>query len=107
MSCCGGLNAAFAVPVPISNGDGPAVDLGTLIGERTFTCEGAYTGRYSLMGSMDGLSFVPFMLFDAGAGSQRRQVSFHNVRFVRVRRQATATVVINVASQLTCPCPAP
>lgn len=107
MGCCGGLNFAGAIPVPVSNGDGVAVDLGTLLADRTFTVEGAYSGRYTILGSQDGVNFVPILLFDAGAGSQRRQVVRHNVRFVRVRRVATATAVINVGGQLTCPCPAP
>jgi hypothetical protein len=106
MSCCGGTNFFGTLPVPASNGDGPIVDLSALARARTFLVDGSYSGRYTIMGSQDGTNFVPILNFAAGAGSQRRQVSRANVRFVRVRRVASGDpAVITFGAQFTCPCP--
>jgi len=45
------------LPVPFS-GDGPVVDVSSLIGPKTVQLSGTYVGYYDVLGSQDGQTFV-------------------------------------------------
>ena len=100
-----GLNIFDVVPVPLINGDGPALDVSGMVADKTFYLSGTYTGRYVIMGSHDNVRYVPILQFDGGEGPQtiRRDIDY-TLASIKVRRQADKTVTVSVASQATCPC---
>lgn len=102
---CGGLNIFDNVPVPVGNGDGAPIDVSGMIAAKTIYLSGTYSGRYVILGTHDNIRYVPILSFDGGEGPQtiRRDIEF-TLKSIKVRRQADKTVVINVASQATCPC---
>lgn len=107
MPCCNGLNSFLAVPVPVVNGDGPLLPVGQLAAKKTFYLNGAWKGTYVLLGSHDGIDFVPVDggKFDGGGNPQQARVDIDAMlAFVRVRRDADSLAVAAIASQLTCAC---
>lgn len=108
MSCEGGLNTVVALNVPGSDqSDGNATDVSGLVGEKSVEISGTYQGSYVIIGSHDGVKYVPLLIFNSGAGVQSfKQTMNFIVRFIKVRRRATnlSAVGISVGSQATCAC---
>ena len=57
--------ASVSIPVP-GSGFGAAVDVSSLVGEKTVALSGRYRGAYVLYGSHDGVRFAPLLIFNAG-----------------------------------------
>jgi hypothetical protein len=106
--CEGGLNTIVPLPVPgVDKSEGPAVDVSTLVAEKSVEISGIYVGLYVVLGSHDGINYVPVLSFGSGIGVQSFKQSMSFVlRFMKVRRRARneSTVVMNIGSKLTCPC---
>ena len=77
------------VPVPAS-GDGIAVDVSFLVGEKTVTLSGTFKGRYVLLGS-HGVSspYSPLVMFDADGVEGIKRTFRGAVNLVRLRAQVT------------------
>ena len=53
------------VPVIVpSSGEGPIADISALVGPKTVTLTGRFTGTYTLLASHNNVNFVPALLFD-------------------------------------------
>ena len=101
MSCCGGLNQIATLVVPgTEQGDGPALDVSSFIGDKTIEISGSYTGSYTVLGSNDGLTYSPILIFD---GVEEKRQTKVVARFLRLRRKAinTGTIVARVAGPAT------
>ena len=56
--------ATFILNIPVpSAGDGVAVNVSVLVGEKTVTLSGTFEGQYVLLGSHDGIHFDPILSF--------------------------------------------
>lgn len=101
-----GLVGTVSIPVPASDGEGTAVDVSAYKGPKTFELAGNYSGFYVVLGSHDGTNYAPLLTFKDGESGQQGfapTVPFV-VRYIKIRRRATATAVINMAAALVCPC---
>lgn len=101
-----GLVGIVSIPVPGSDGDGTPVDVSAYKGPKTFELSGNYTGLYTILGSHDGVTYAPLLTFNAGQSGQQGfspTVPFV-VKFVKVRRRASASVTVNMAAALVCVC---
>ena len=87
-----------SVPVPIS-GDGIAVNVSSLVGEKTVTLSGTFKGQYVLFGSHNGTSFSPLATFDAGGVEGIERTFKGAVSWVRIRAMVTESsgVTANVS----------
>jgi len=111
MSSCGGLNSFKTVNVPVSNGLGLPLDVSDLIGPKTFYLSGPFEGDYVILGSHDGVNFVPIAQFTgeearfgtSGPQTVRRDINF-TLAEIMVERAANKSVNITVAAQKVCPC---
>jgi hypothetical protein len=111
MSSCGGLNDFKTVPVPLGNGFGAALDVSDLIAKKTIYLSGPFEGEYVILGSHDGVLFVPIASFEgqearfgtSGPQTVRRDIEF-TLKEIKVERAANKTVNISIAGQDTCPC---
>jgi len=79
----------FNIPVPVA-GDGPIVDVSTLVGKKTVMLSGGFTGTYDLLASHDGSTFTPILQFNAGASESVRQTASGAFNYFRLRSNATA-----------------
>ena len=52
-------------------GDGPIVDVSTMVGLKTVTVSGGFTGVYTLLASHDDVNFDPIVSFSYNGGSAR------------------------------------
>lgn len=106
MGCNAGLNQIVALSVPTADrSEGAAVDVSSLVARKSVEISGDYKGSYVILGSHDGLKYVPVLVFNSGAGEQSwKQTMKFTLRFMKVRRRASKLVTINVSSQLTCTC---
>jgi hypothetical protein len=89
------------VVVP-SSGDGPIANIANLVSEKTVELSGRFDGRYILLGSHNGVNFVPVLIFDAnGEESIKLTLSLALVA-VRVRAAASSPsgVTMNVSGVL-------
>lgn len=87
-----GLNTIVALPVPTSSGEGAAVDVSALVGEKSVEVIGDYDGTLVVLGSHDGTRFVPVLFFDSGNGDQSwKQTIPYVLRYMKVRRRARGT----------------
>lgn len=102
---CGGLNQFLTLTVPGGNGDGPSLDVSGLVADKTLYLAGSFVGTYVILGSHDDANFVPIASFTGGEGPQtiRRDIKL-TLKTIKVRRNATKSVAINVAGQSTCAC---
>lgn len=101
---CGGLNQFLTLVVP-ADGDGPALDVSSLVAAKSIYLAGTFRGRYVIMGSLDGSHYVPIVAFDGGQGPQAiRKDVFFTLKTVKVRRQADKLVTVNIAAQTVCSC---
>jgi hypothetical protein len=101
-----GLVGIVSIPVPGSDGEGAPVDVSAYKGPKTFELSGNYTGVYTILGSHDGINYGPLLIFNAGQFGQQGlapTVPFV-VKWVKVRRRASATVTVNMAAALVCTC---
>jgi hypothetical protein len=81
--------ASAIVPVPVS-GDGPVVDVSSLIGSKTFQLSGPFKGTYILLASHDDVKFVPVLTLDADGQEGVAQTPPEAYKSVRLRSCATA-----------------
>jgi hypothetical protein len=103
---CGGLNQFLTFSVPGTNAsDGAPLDVSGLVAAKTIFLAGTYIGNYIILGSHDGVNYVPVLQFSGGEGPQaiRRDIKA-TLRFMKVHRNANKGVVINLAAQSTCTC---
>lgn len=100
--CCCGLNQIASLSVSSSiSGDGAALDVSGLVADKTVELCGTYNGTYTIMGSHDGVLFVPLLTFDSGSGAQSvKQAVSAVMKFMKVRRNATNNTQTNVTVNL-------
>ena len=102
---CGGLNQFLTPNVPGFNGDGAPLDTSTLTAAKTVYLSGKFLGRYTILGSHNGVNYVPIVSFDGGGGPQEiKQDIEATLSSMVVRRNANQTVVINITAQKVCSC---
>jgi hypothetical protein len=82
--------ATVSVVVP-SSGDGPAASVAALVGAKTVRLSGRFDGEYVLLGSHDGVTYVPLLSFDADGVESIKQTPAESIALVKVRA-ATGTV---------------
>ena len=80
--------SVVSIPVP-SSGFGPAVDVSSLVGEKTVVLSGRFRGAYVLYGSHDGARFAPLLIFNAGGIESVRQTFNVALSYVRLKSLAT------------------
>ena len=83
------------IPVP-SSGFGFAVDVSSLVGEKTVVLSGRYRGAYVLYGSHDGTRFAPLLIFNAG-GIEGIKQTFSGA-FASVRLKSLAQGALGVSA---------
>ena len=82
--------ATFILNIPVpSAGDGVAVNVSVLVGEKTVTLSGTFEGQYVLLGSHDGIHFDPILSFKAGGIEGIQQTFSGALQWVRIRSQVT------------------
>jgi hypothetical protein len=95
------------LPVPPAPGlgpvDGPIMATGLLASKKTVYLGGDYLGAYDILGSHDGVAFVPVASFSQSDPKKSKSVN-GTFAFMRVRRRATAPVNIVVGAESTCAC---
>ena len=88
------------VPVIVpSSGEGPIADISALVGPKTVTLTGRFTGTYTLLASHNNVNFVPALLFDTDGVEQIRLTlpdAFTSVR-LRCGAATTGSVTATVA----------
>ncbi len=89
------LTIPVAVPVA---GDGPIASISTLVGAKTVTFAGHFTGSFTLLASHDDANFVPVLLFDADGIEGIEQILEGSVKSVRLRANGNPVV----GSPLSC-----
>jgi hypothetical protein len=109
MSCCGGLNQILTLNVPgVDQTEGTPLDVSGLVGDKSIEISGNYNGSYTILGSNDGVLYVPLLTFNSGSGSQAfKQTTSFIVNWLKVRRRATnlsGPVSIVVAAQAAINC---
>lgn len=108
MSCPHGLNQIVVLNVPgIDQTDGIATDVSSLNPDKSIELSGDYIGQYIILGSHDGVHYVPLLTFNAGVGVQSfKQTADSTLRFMKVRRRSTSRTQISifVGSSNTCDC---
>lgn len=108
---CAGLNDFKTVPVPVGNGLGAVLDVSDLVAKKTLYLSGPFEGDYVILGSHDGVRFVPIASFTgqeatfgtSGPQTVRRDIEL-TLRELKVERAANKAVNITVAAQKTCAC---
>ena len=90
-------NATFNIPVP-PGGDGPIVDISSLVGSKTVILTGFFSGSYTLLVSNDGVHYVPALLFNSDGHESIKQTLKDAYQFARLRSNANTvgTVTCNV-----------
>jgi hypothetical protein len=85
------LNQIVSLTVPSGNGLGAATNVATMTGNKSVEVFGTYVGRIVLLGSHDGVTYVPLAIFDSGAGIQAYKKFLSTVvQFLRVRRETSS-----------------
>jgi hypothetical protein len=85
------------VNVPIfPAGDGPIVSIANLIGEKTVELTGTFKGRYILLGTQNGSTFVPVAMFDSNGKESFKQTLPLALIAVRVRSHATLAIGVEL-----------
>lgn len=83
--------AILTVPVTVpASGDGPIASIAGLIGSKTVTFSGHFTGSYTLLGSHDDANFVPLLLFSADGIESIEQILEGSFKSVRIRANPAA-----------------
>jgi hypothetical protein len=90
--------ASVPIQVP-SSGFGAPVNVDNLVGEKTVTLSGRYSGAYVLYGSHDGVRFAPLLIFNAGGIESIRQTFKGAFSQLKIKSLASgaAGVVANVS----------
>src|ERR1700690_3502170 len=90
------------VPVPTS-GDGPIVSVADLVGEKTIELSGTFEGKYVVLGTQNGSTFVPVALFDSDGKEDMKQTLPIALLAVKVRCLAdnAVGVAVNVSGVLS------
>ena len=85
----------FAIPVP-AIGEGPAVNVSSLIGRKTVTLAGTFTGTYAVLGSHDNVHYIPILYFNASGPEPVKQTidgAFNSVKIRSLARNALGVTV--------------
>ena len=85
------------IPVP-SSGFGSAVDVSSLVGEKTVVLSGRFRGAYVLYGSHQsgpGAHFAPLLIFDAGGVESIKQTFKASLSQVRLKSLATGAAGVS------------
>jgi hypothetical protein len=92
-------NQIITLTVPgLDQSDGPATNVSTFVGNKTVEISGSYVGSYTVLGSHDGLVFVPLLVFDSGSGVQSVRLTTNVVvKFMKVRRKAQNLTAVTIA----------
>jgi len=90
------------VVVP-SSGDGPIANIANLVGKKTVELSGTFRGKYILLGTQNGLNFVPVAIFDSNGVEAIKQTLELALSAVRLRCEATnpSNVTMNVSGVLS------
>lgn len=83
------------VVVPLS-GDGPIANIANLVGEKTVELSGRFNGRYILLGSHNGVNFVPVLSFDSNGEEVIKLTLKLALVAVRVRAEASSPVGVTM-----------
>jgi trimeric autotransporter adhesin len=87
-----------SIPVP-SSGFGPAVDVSSLVGEKTVVLSGRFRGAYVLYGSHQsgpGARFAPLLIFNAGGIEGVKQTFKISLAQVKLKSLATGATGVSV-----------
>jgi hypothetical protein len=84
------------IPVP-SSGFGLAVDVSSLVGEKTVALSGRYRGAYVLYGSHDGSRFAPLLIFNAGGIEGIRQTFKGAFAWLKLKSLATGAAGVSAS----------
>ena len=90
-----------SIPVP-SSGFGPAVDVSSLVGEKTVVLSGRFRGAYVLYGSHQsgpGAHFAPLLIFNAGGIEGVKQT--FKVSLAQVRLKSLASGAAGVSANIS------
>jgi hypothetical protein len=79
-----------SVPVPFF-GDGEAVDISFLAGEKTVVLSGKFQGSYVLLASHDNDNFAPVITFNAGGIEEIVESLPGSFRFIKLRSYAPSS----------------
>jgi hypothetical protein len=90
-----------SVPVPTS-GDGAAVSIANLVGEKSIILTGLFAGQYVILAGHEAGELVPVLQFDAGGEAGVQQTLPEAYQYVAVRAQPNTSpvgtaVTVNVA----------
>ena len=88
--------ASVSIPVP-SSGFGAAVDVSSLVGEKTVALSGRYRGAYVLYGSHDKTRFAPLLIFNAGGIEGIKQTFRGSFAWVKLKSLAQGAVGVSAA----------
>jgi len=100
-----GQNLVFTLNVPANDGtDGAATDVSAAVGLKSVEISGAFSGSYIILGSHNGVNYVPLAMFQGGgdvkqtfsfvphlsaqAGGPFNEATGVVVRFLKVRRRS-------------------
>jgi hypothetical protein len=91
----------ISVPVPTS-GDGAAVSIANLVGEKSVILTGLFAGQYVILAGHEAGELVPVLQFDAGGEAGVQQTLPDAYQYVAVRAQPNTSpvgtaVTVNVA----------
>jgi hypothetical protein len=79
------------IPVP-TNGDGVAVDVSNIHGEKTILLGGKFDGAYSILGSHDGTKFAPIGIFNASSPTSSAQIFDLALKYIKLQSHAIHAV---------------
>jgi len=100
-----GINVIIPLNVPVSDGaDGGATDVSGVVGLKSVELSGVFEGTYTILGSHNGVNYVPLVVFQGG-GDFKQTIAFSPhmsaqaggpfnepmgiiARFVKVRRRS-------------------
>ena len=86
--------SSFSIPVPTS-GFGTAVDVSSLVGEKTVALSGRFRGAYVLYGSHDGSRFAPLLIFNAGGIEGIKQTFKGAFAWLKLKSLATGAAGVS------------
>jgi hypothetical protein len=100
-----GSNVFASVAPGPNETDGPLVNVSTMGADKTITLPGSFDGEYVLLGSHDGVRFVPIAKFLGGDGLQTIVRTFSGtLQYVRSRRSSPDAITMSISGQAVCPC---
>lgn len=107
MSCQEGSNHTLSISIPgAESSQGDLLDVSAFSAEKTIEVCGKYEGSYCILGSHDGSSFAPVLMFKSDGSRPSRQACRFFARYLMVRRQAmnltTVTATMTARESINC-----